>query len=323
MMATVAGVIHALQLDGTGGASALPPEQITSSSHTESRWLHLDLNELQPEQLQNELGLSPTTVDMLCAEDTRPRCVQAQEGVLLNLRGININPGAEPDDMVSLRILCQSHRLISVRKRRIYSVLDVTTQLHAGNGPKHIDELLASLTKHLTHRMRDLIDQLEDQTDLAEDQLFEKGDLSVSERIYPLRTQLIHFRRYFAPQKDAILALISLKPDWLSEDSRFGLRERADATQRLIEQIDTLKERLSFIKAEVEGQLAAKSEKRIYLLTIFAGIFVPMGFFTGLLGINVGGIPLADNEWGFTLVCGLILVTAAIQVAIFYIKRWF
>ncbi|WP_158538103.1 CorA family divalent cation transporter [Corallincola holothuriorum] len=91
----------------------------------------------------------------------------------------------------------------------------------------------------------------------------------------------------------------------------------------MIEQIDTLKERLSFIKAEVEGQLAAKSEKRIYLLTIFAGIFVPMGFFTGLLGINVGGIPLADNEWGFTLVCGLILVTAAIQVAIFYIKRWF
>jgi len=37
--------------------------------------------------------------EALLAEETRPRIVPSAEGLLLILRGVNCNPGAEPEDM--------------------------------------------------------------------------------------------------------------------------------------------------------------------------------------------------------------------------------
>ena len=42
--------------------------------------------------------------------------------------------------------------------------------------------------------------------------------------------------------------------------------------------------------------------------------FLPLGLLTGLLGINVGGIPGAESPLGFAIVCGLLVGLGAVQV---------
>jgi zinc transporter len=49
--------------------------------------------------LRNSAGLEELVADALLTEETRPRAMTIDDGVLLALRGINMNPGAEPDDM--------------------------------------------------------------------------------------------------------------------------------------------------------------------------------------------------------------------------------
>lgn len=45
----------------------------------------------------------------------------------------------------------------------------------------------------------------------------------------------------------------------------------------------------------------------MYVLSLVAAIFLPLGLLTGLLGINVGGIPGTESPWAFTVVtCGLV-----------------
>ena len=58
------------------------------------------------------------------------------------------------------------------------------------------------------------------------------------------------------------------------------------------------------------------------MLTIVAGIFLPLGFITGLMGINVGGMPGVEDAYGFWIVaglCGLILVG---QLLLFWKWKW-
>ncbi|MBN2332773.1 MAG: hypothetical protein JXO49_01550 [Deltaproteobacteria bacterium] len=43
---------------------------------------------------------------------------------------------------------------------------------------------------------------------------------------------------------------------------------------------------------------------------------------TGPLGINVGGIPGADNPFVFFFVCVILLVIAALQIVFFRPIRW-
>ena len=62
--------------------------------------------------------------------------------------------------------------------------------------------------------------------------------------------------------------------------------------------------------------------KAMYTLSIVAAIFLPLGLLTGLLGINVGGIPGTENRWAFTLVTIGLIVAAVALVAWFRKIKW-
>ena len=76
------------------------------------------------------------------------------------------------------------------------------------------------------------------------------------------------------------------------------------------------------LQDELRARAVARSDRTNYLLTIIAAIFLPLGFVTGLLGINVGGIPGADAPHGFWLACLLIGGVATFQWWVFRRLRW-
>ena len=55
---------------------------------------------------------------------------------------------------------------------------------------------------------------------------------------------------------------------------------------------------------------------------IVAAIMLPLGFITGLLGINVGGLPLTHSTNGFWIVTGALVILVAIQVYFFRKQKW-
>ena len=74
---------------------------------------------------------------------------------------------------------------------------------------------------------------------------------------------------------------------------------------------------------ELAGRLAEQMNTRMYVLSLIAGLFLPLGFLTGLLGINVGGIPLAENSWGFAAILVLLVFLLVMEILFFRYKKWF
>ena len=62
---------------------------------------------------------------------------------------------------------------------------------------------------------------------------------------------------------------------------------------------------------------------RMYVLSVVAAIFLPLGFLTGLLGINVGGIPGTENPWAFLIFSLLIVGILVVQMLWLKYKKWF
>ena len=75
------------------------------------------------------------------------------------------------------------------------------------------------------------------------------------------------------------------------------IREIAERTSRFVEDIDAAKDRAAITQEELNSRLSEQMNKAMYVLSIVAAIFLPLGLLTGLLGINVGGIPGAENKW--------------------------
>ena len=57
----------------------------------------------------------------------------------------------------------------------------------------------------------------------------------------------------------------------------------------------------------------------MYVLSVIAAVFLPLGFLTGLLGINVGGMPGADNAAAFWLVCLIASLLAAVSLGAVFV----
>lgn len=131
------GLRHALMLDGTGGATRFDWDQVnTRLPEHGCLWLHFDFEDTDVgEWLRQHSGLSELAVDALLSEETRPRTQVQRNQLLLALRGVNLNPGSDPEDMVSIRLWTDGKRVISTRRRPLLSTGDVIERLESGDGP--------------------------------------------------------------------------------------------------------------------------------------------------------------------------------------------
>lgn len=119
------GLIYGYVLNGRGGGRRVGRNQIAVLDllPEESLWLHWDRGVPEAQAwLRDSAGLSEFACDLLLEEATRPRLLDlGAESLLVFLRGVNLNPGAEPEDMVSLRVSAAE----SLGLQRVSATLDV------------------------------------------------------------------------------------------------------------------------------------------------------------------------------------------------------
>ncbi|MGB2131421.1 MAG: zinc transporter ZntB [Marinobacterium sp.] len=323
-MALAPSPLHALLLDGQGGATSLTPTEVDAWTPDQGLlWLHLDYTDNEARTwLEQHSNLPELAADALLAENTRPRAAVLGEHLLLALRGVNTNPGADPEDMVSIRLCISSKRIISTRKRRLLSVVRLVEDLQQGQGPCNSADLIVQLNERLVERMGVTVENLDDQlSDLELDLLTEPGS-EMRTAVRNLRRQSISLRRYYAPQRDAFTQLQGERLEWMTTDNRLALREISDRLLRHIEDLDILRERAVMAQEELASQQSEQLNQRMYVLSIISAIFLPLGFLTGLLGINVGGIPGADNDNAFLLFLGSLTLMVAGLFWLFRRWRW-
>jgi len=318
------GLVCAFLLDGEGGGREIGWTGVAAWNPGQGAlWVHLNRDADRATQwLREESGLDAISVDALLADETRPRSQSMGNGLIVILRGVNLNPGAEPEDMVSLRLWIDDHRIISVRLRKLMAVSDIRGMFAANRGPRRTSELLTEMAIRLVDRMSEVIESLDDRTDELEDEMLKTESREIRFRLADIRHEAIVLRRYLAPQRDAMVRLQTEDTPEFDARIKARLREGTDRLVRYIEDLDAIRERASVIQDELITRLSDQMNRTMYVLTVVATIMLPLGFLTGLLGINVGGIPLAESPWGFTVVCAILGVVVAAQVLLFRRLKW-
>ncbi|MCY1151885.1 MAG: zinc transporter ZntB [Sphaerochaetaceae bacterium] len=316
--------IQALLIDSHGNHKELQFNSQNKIKPSENLlWIDLDYNyELNHKWLQQQSNVDPLVIAALLAEDTRPRYFTHNDGLLLILRAVNLNVGAAPDDMVSLRIWIEEKRIITIWRRKVKAISDLKNDIMNDNGPKTEGEFLAQLTKYISIRMDESINSILNQVEELEDKVFDNRDKPLRTVISELRRQIIKLRRYLSPQLNVISKLQTEGMHFLKKDEIAILRETLDILTRYVEDLDAAKERIAVTQDELDSQISSKMNKTMYLLSIVTVIFLPLSLITGLLGINVDGIPKAHHPLAFLFVCIFLILIAIIEIIFFKKKKW-
>ncbi|SOH94648.1 zinc transporter [Monaibacterium marinum] len=318
-------VLSSLILNGPDRGRSCARDEVDPLLDAETLlWAHLDADDDRTVAfLSRHLShVDPVLHTALTAEDTRPRCAVSDDGALLLLRGVNLNEGAVPEDMISLRLWVDPRRVVSLRKRDLRAVADLQDLVRAGRGPDAPGAFLATLARLLTERMEPVLDELEDAVAAQEQAILDAPGPDLRREIAETRRRIIILRRYIAPQRDAMRALRDMDAPWLMAEDRRMLQETADRVMRHVEDLDMLRERAQVIRDELANVLSDRLNRNLYALAILSAVFLPLGFITGLLGVNVGGLPGVNTPWAFAVLCvSLVGMAVAIIWALRY-RKW-
>ncbi|MEM7679881.1 MAG: zinc transporter ZntB [Pseudomonadota bacterium] len=319
-------IIYGCSIEGDGSGQILSDQALLDRLKADDlAWVHLNLDHPDTRGWleENISYLDPIIIDALMAEETRPRALEIDDGMFLSLRGVNLNDNADPEDMISIRMWIDAHRIISVRRRKLRAVQDMREYLLAGKGPKNAGDVLSFVTSKLFERMEPVFTDLDDRLDSLEERIMEQPDAKDRKAITEIRKEAIMFRRYIAPQKDVMAQLRTTDISWVENTHKRKMQESMDRIIRYVEDIDAIRERAQITKDELANALADTLNKNMYVLSVIAAIFLPLGFLTGLLGINVGGIPGADNADAFLIFCTILIMLVLLQIALFKKMKWF
>lgn len=319
-------VLYAHRFDRKGGATELTHEEIKSGlADDDLVWIHLDASHEQSADWLAEYmpELDALTLTALLEVETRPRASIEGDSALVILRGVNLNENAEAEDMISIRMWTTKRTIISTRIRKLKAIQDIRDRLEAGTGPKTSGDFITMLSTRLFQRMDPVITELDEETDKLEEAILDHPDISKRKAIIDMRRKTIELRRYIAPQKDVLSAIRLSDLSFINDQNRRQIQENHDRVLRYTEELDGIRERAQIIKDELGTALSDAMNKNMYVLSVIAAIFLPLGFLTGLLGINVGGIPGADNPHAFWIFMAMLTALVICQVALFKKLKWF
>lgn len=320
----VHGLIYGFLLDGSGGGRQLDWDGVRGWQPSDGYlWVHLDRTAPETaDWLQREAGVDPLVCQALLAEETRPRALVIQDGVLMMLRGVNLTPGAEPDELVSLRFWIGPSRIITLRHMPMLGVRDVRVDLQCGRGPRNAADLLVDLIGKIVDRIDHVVGAVDDMVDALEDEVLSGKGRDLRARLAETRRQAARLRRFIAPQRDALVHLANERVSWLDGRHRAQLREIADRVTRLVEELDAASVQAIVNQDELTGRNAEQLNRNTYIFSVVAAIMLPLNVIASFFGMNVGGIPGSNDGWAFWAVVAGFVVLGLVLLVLFRKLKW-
>ncbi|MBB6124847.1 zinc transporter ZntB [Sphingobium subterraneum] len=308
--------------DGTSARELDVEAFCTLSPPPRFSWVHMDGRTDDVAKTEARIATIPDAArSAMMASETRPRCTIFADGALVNLRGLGEQLANDGDPLVSIRLWAEKGRVVSLSYRRLDILNAVIEEMLSGRLADPGD-LITAVAIHITDALDPVIADLGDALDNIESHLDEEGAVSTRRHVAKIRAAAISFRRFIAPQRAAMERLMTAQVSWLEADDRLHVQEAADRCARMAEELEAVRERSALAHEALTDLRAEHMNRQALLLAIVALIFLPLTFLTGLLGMNVNGIPYAHEPWAFWGVIAVCTIIAGAIGAWFAVTNW-
>jgi len=286
-------------------------------------WLHLSLSNTAAERWMHEsLELSESFFETLRETTGSTRLELEGDALIASVHDVLFNTSFDSANISTVTIWMDPHLVVSARLRPLRSVDRLRAALKSGQSLRSSAELLAQLLHEQAQVLVDIVRQSTTQVDDVEDKLL-ANRVSVSRsELSGQRRSLVRLQRLLAPEPAALFRLLSRPPEWLTEEDLGDLRHAAEELSAAVADCAALTERIKLLQEELTATIEEQTNRTLFILTLVTVLALPINVVTGLLGMNVGGIPLQQHSHGFAwVVTSLTLVTGLLAYLLLLRRR--
>ena len=285
-------------------------------------WVHFNLAHASAERwLARHANLSDTFFETLKDGMYSTRIERADQSLIAVINDVHFDFAFEASDISTLWISVDHGLVVTARQQALRAVDQLRTTVRSG-------EILRSSTALLEHLMRAQADVLVEivrgvtrRVDQTEDELLAGKLEHRRARLGEMRRLLVRLQRLLAPEPAALFRLLQHPPDWMDENDVQELRQSTEEFSVVLRDMSSLQERIKLLQEEIAASVNEDNGRSLFVLTVVTVLALPINILAGLFGMNVGGIPLADNPHGFWILMALVASFTAVAAWVAFRKK--
>ena len=295
------GTTHAVDLDAAAHwlAETTAPDGFL--------WLHFNLSHAQAERwLQRHANLSDAFYETLKDGSHSTRIERDEDALIAVVNDVHFDFGFEPSDIATLWISVGPRLVVTARTQPLRSVDALRTAVRHGESPRSSVALLEQLMRTQADGLVGIVRGVTTRIDHIEDELLSGRLDHKRARLGVLRRLLVRLQRLLAPEPAALFRLLQHPPAWMAEDDVQELRGATEEFSVVLRDMQGLQERIKLLQEEIAASVNEDNNRSLFVLTVVTVLALPINILAGLFGMNVGGIPLAEDRHGFWIVVAII-----------------
>lgn len=309
------GLLFVRRFDAQGQAHSLdePPSALPGEGQ-DWIWIHLDLVDRRALKWLATLGLPPKAYAAFVSEDTRPHLDHGSDfiaGIFAEMTSETARHTGGRERL--LRFAIGERHIITGRHYPLLDLEQLRDRLDDGlcvSHPAAVFELIVETSLDRLHRDVDAMLKL---TNHVEDLVIERGGTGAGGEIAALRRKAVTISRELSLARPVLRRLADFGPEMNFPVAQVKESEAQLAQCEALQgDVHALQERARLLKDEVAGNIASDMNTSLYIISMISALLLPPSLIFGLFGINVGGLPLINNEWGFASVVALGTLTSLV-----------
>jgi zinc transporter len=279
----------------------------------DSAWLHLNLADGRARSwLQAHARLPAQAIALLVEPHPRVGCIPTEGGLSAVFVDLHHDFDGDPESFGEIRFYLDEKRIISARRRPLKSA-DVVHRAMAqgeavGSPGAWLDAFLRALSRSFADAVRDLLEQVDA---LEDDVVSGKSTQEQRAQLGHLRRLCVRFRRHVHGDRQAVQRIVAMA---FPQSDKGSQRTSLETLEGVAQDLDLLHERVRLLQEEVARALAEATNRNLYVLSVMTTALLPPTLVTGIWGMNVGGLPWADDPSGFHWAASAIVLSLVLPL---------
>ena len=284
-------------------------------------WLHFNLSNTATEPwLRGHAGLSEDFFDALHTGSRSTRIEREGDALFAVVNDVVFNFAFEASDVATLWINVRPGLVVTARRSPLRAVDRLRTEVKQGHTLESPLALLEHLFRHQADELQRIARSATDRVDDIEDEVLAGHLMTHGAELARLRRMSVRLQRLLVPEPSAMLRLLANPPAWVSARDVQRLQQAHDEFAVVLRDIGSLQERIKLLQDESSARVAEENNRSLFVLTMVTVLALPINLTSGLMGMNVGGVPWGQDPHGFGW---MVLLIGSITVALAWVAvRW-
>ncbi len=298
--------------------------------HNYKDFVWVDLESPQQEEVQkisSEFALIPQTANELVLPSLKPH-VDVQQDYLYLVLHFPARKSASTSMEQEVDFIVGKNFLITVRYEHIDTfhkfakVFDVNAQLDEDLIGEDAMGVFLALTRKLYRSAEHEIDQVRDDLEDIEEQIFEGHEREMVLALSRAGRDILNFKQALDPHQEVLKSLEEVAPSFAGEEYKHRVRALEDVYYRARKHVTRLWQTLNELRETNNSLLSTKQNEVMKIFTILAFVTFPLSLITSVFGMNTRYIPIVGAEYDFWIVMGIMLFVTILMSIYFRRKGW-